>query len=83
MDIKVNRGNRDIQLASWMGYESGLGERMEFQFASQDKAWNDCWLLIKDTVKEKGWEISSKDTLEIWFKRGYAKGANEKAAKQG
>ena len=83
MDTKVTRENRDIQLASWLGYECGLGERIEYQFPSQDKAWNDCWLLIKDAVKEKGWELSSKDNLEMWFKRGYAKGAGEKEAKQG
>lgn len=83
MDIKVNRGNRDIQLASWMGYECGLGERIEFMFPSRDKAWNDCWPLIKDTAREKGWTLTSKDNIETWFKQGYARGAAAKVAKQG
>lgn len=83
MDIKTTRANRDIQLASWMGYESGLGERLEFQFPNRDKAWNDCWPLIKDVARERGWTLTSKDNLETWFKQGYAKGAETKAAKLG
>lgn len=83
MNTKISRGNRDVQLAAWMGYESGLGERIEFQFLNFSKAWNDCWPLIKDTVKERGWELSSKDTLEMWFKEGYGRGMAAKAEKQG
>lgn len=82
MDIKVNRGNRDIQLASFMGYESGLGERVEFQFTNLDKAWNDCWLLIKDEAHRRGWNLSSKDEIERWFKEGFKRGKTTREAKQ-
>lgn len=78
MDIKRTAYNRDIQLAAFMGYESGLGDRVEFQFPSLDKAWNDCWLLIKDEARQRGWVLHSKDEIERWFKEGFRRG-KEKA----
>lgn len=69
--MKLYNGNQSMVLARKLGWHCGLGEEIQFQYPTVDKAFNEFWPLIKDEARIKGWYLQSKDTIENEFRHGY------------